>query len=66
MVELSEYGKNFMREHVGIKSAPERIYLVREDDCNYAHDDTNSTWCSDRINKEDIEYVRADLCKIKQ
>ena len=50
----------------GLESAPERIYLVREDDCNHAHDETNSTWCSDRISKEDIEYVRADLCKINQ
>ncbi len=37
---------------------PERIYLQREDD-DASPEET--TWCRDKINDSDIEYVRADL-----
>lgn len=36
--------------------APERVYLQVEDD-----DFEGASWCADRINEEDVEYIRADL-----
>lgn len=36
--------------------APERIYLQRDET-----DEFTWTWCADRINDEDVEYVRADV-----
>jgi hypothetical protein len=45
---------------------PERIYLQRHDDC-VAEDcgphGEDTTWCSDKINEHDVEYIRADLVK---
>ena len=39
-----------------MKSAPETIYLQWQD---YEGEDV--TWCVDKINETDVEYVRKDL-----
>ena len=36
-------------------NCPEKIYLQVQDDNELA------TWCEDRTNEDDIEYIRADL-----
>lgn len=43
--------------------APERIYLQHdpENDGGPFADASDVTWCADRINDNDIEYVRVDL-----
>lgn len=43
---------------------PDRIYLNRSEDCEtegcYSlHEDT--TWCGERMNAGDVEYIRADI-----
>lgn len=38
---------------------PERIYL--QVDPEGYNQEINTTWCQDRINDDDVEYVRADL-----
>lgn len=44
-------------------NAPERIYLQYY--CNGCDDkdclNAEPTWCQDKINDNDVEYVRADL-----
>ena len=47
---------------------PERIYLQTDPEGEKPQDDWISgpedvTWCENRINDTDIEYVRTDLCK---
>jgi hypothetical protein len=49
-----------------LKNWPERIYLQRHEDC--VADDCgphgeDTTWCSDKINEHDVEYVRADIAR---
>lgn len=54
-----------------LSNAPERIYLQDGIDKDYAEDgivpadvykgNEDMTWCKDRINDNDTEYVRADL-----
>lgn len=49
-------------------SAPERIYLQACDDpdcdeCEMVSGHEGQTWCVDRINEHDVEYVRADLVR---
>lgn len=41
--------------------APSRIYLQVGDDAEPPINYSESTWCADRINGSDVEYVRADL-----
>ena len=44
--------------------APDRIYLQIDPDGEgafYQIDET--TWCQDKINDNDVEYIRADLVK---
>lgn len=38
---------------------PEQIYLQREEVDGLLHDE--QTWCADRVNRHDVEYVRADI-----
>lgn len=45
--------------------APERIYLQIEDD-EFRIPILETTWCQDKINESDIEYVRADLLSAAQ
>ena len=45
------------------EKTPERIWLQEPKDCD--DDDWNEwqdviTWCADKINDSDVEYVRAD------
>lgn len=40
----------------GDNEAPDKIYLVHDGD-----DIDDATWCQDRINETDTEYIRADL-----
>jgi hypothetical protein len=42
-------------------SAPERIYLqwIEDESVQYIHEGV--TWCADKIEDDDVEYVRADL-----
>lgn len=43
---------------------PERIYLQNEDAENHPEIECwwkCTTWCQDRVNKDDAEYVRVDL-----
>ena len=44
---------------------PEKIYLQIEDDGEFDDDfnEISTTWCSDKINETDIEYVRANGIK---
>jgi uncharacterized small protein (DUF1192 family) len=49
--------------HKTVPGSPERIYLQHDPEdtgepFNEAHE---VTWCADKINDTDIEYVRADL-----
>ena len=50
------------------KEYPKKIYLQNEDG---AHPDCDTyygegvTWCEDKINKDDVEYIRADLVNEK-
>ncbi len=44
-----------------MSSAPSRIYLQVGDDAEPPINYSESTWCADRINDSDVEYVRADL-----
>ena len=50
------------------KEYPKKIYLQNEDG---AHPDCDTyygegvTWCEDKINKHDVEYIRADLVNEK-
>lgn len=49
---------------MNIKTAPERIYLVvcDEPDCDAPfHEHDEVTWCQDKINDHDFEYIRADI-----
>ena len=42
--------------------APERIWLQDDGDWQlYDHGDEHVTWCQDKVNDNDTEYVRADL-----
>jgi hypothetical protein len=45
-----------------IKSAPERIYLqlVESDYVDNLYG-AEETWCQDKINDDDVEYVRGDI-----
>jgi hypothetical protein len=38
-----------------MKEAPAKIYL------QWTGDDDSATWCVDRIEQDDVEYIRADL-----
>ena len=40
--------------------APDKIYLQIEDVDDVFHSDGVS-WCADKINDTDVEYIRADL-----
>lgn len=40
---------------------PSRIYLQVGDDAESLNHYSESTWCADRINESDVEYVRGDL-----
>ena len=46
------------------KEYPKKIYLQNEDgahpDCDTYYGE-GMTWCEDKINKDDAEYIRADL-----
>lgn len=42
-----------------IKQAPERLFLQHEEDDYSGHE--GQTWCEDRINDSDTEYMRKDL-----
>jgi hypothetical protein len=42
-------------------NAPKIIYLQQEDEAAMPFDDTGPTWCEDRVNDSDVEYIRADL-----
>lgn len=44
-----------------MSSAPSRIYLQVGEDAESLDHYSESTWCADRINESDVEYVRADL-----
>lgn len=45
-----------------IRSWPARIWLQRPEGGLYAeHAEGEVTWCRDKINQEDVEYVRIDL-----
>ena len=43
---------------------PKKIYLQKEDgahpDCDTYYGE-GMTWCEDKLNKDDVEYIRADL-----
>ena len=39
-----------------MKNAPKRIYLQL-----YSDEMDCITWCEDKINKDDVEYIRIDL-----
>jgi hypothetical protein len=43
-----------------IRTWPARIYLQQEEVAPYK-EHSEVTWCADRINKRDVEYVRIDL-----
>lgn len=42
--------------------APERIYLQVED-FDETEFDYETTWCDDKINDDDIEYIRSDTAE---
>ena len=44
-----------------IANAPGRIYLQVGDDAEPTPNYDGCTWCADRINESDVEYVRGDL-----
>ena len=49
-----------------MKNLPEKIYLQIGSDCDHDVDFNKLvgvTWNRDRINKNDVEYVRSDLLK---
>ena len=50
------------------KEYPKKIYLQNEDgahpDCDTYYGE-GMTWCEDKINKDDAEYIRADLVNEK-
>lgn len=58
-------GASLAREgEASTSSWPKRIYLQRHDDCvadNCGPHGEDTTWCSDKINEHDVEYIRADL-----
>ena len=47
------------------KDAPKRIYLQHDpENTGEPFSEANEvTWCTDKINDNDIEYVRADLAR---
>lgn len=46
-------------------SAPEKIYLQVPDEAEDFEDAEKGemTWCRDKINEKDVEYVRADIVR---
>ena len=50
------------------KEYPKKIYLQNEDgahpDCDTYYGE-GMTWCEDKLNKDDVEYIRADLINEK-
>ncbi len=48
------------------KIAPARIYLQRRLYDDRPDHNSDITWCSDQIDKTDVEYVRADILKREQ
>ena|SRR5690554_5950579 len=50
------------------KEFPKKIWLQKEDDehpeCSTYYGE-GMTWCEDKINNEDVEYIRADLVNQK-
>ncbi len=48
------------------KIAPARIYLQRRLYDDRPDHNSDITWCSDQIDKTDVEYVRADIFKREQ
>lgn len=51
-----------------VVDAPKRIYLQHdpEKDGGAFKEGHEITWCTDKINDNDIEYVRADLAKLSR
>ena len=43
-----------------IRTFPSRIYLQQEEVAPFL-EHAEITWCSDKINDHDVEYVRVDL-----
>lgn len=54
------------KQKVKGRNAPAKIYLQRGDDLK-ARDGhwEGETWCADKINARDVEYIRADLVKAR-
>lgn len=43
-----------------VRTWPQRIYLQQEERAPYK-EHSEVTWCADKINEHDVEYVRIDL-----
>ncbi len=47
-----------------MSTAPEQIWLQRdEDDTRHPRETEGVTWCEDKINDTDTEYMRADIAR---
>ncbi len=49
-----------------IKDSPKKIYLQIDDEGERPEvfPDEGVTWCEDRMNDNDVEYIRADLVEV--